>query len=267
MPQSNNPIPSVNDIQFCILNIRSIIVEDEAQNRENLVRLIAAYCPQVEVVAQCASAAEARQAIVERHPDMVFLDIEMPGGNGFSLLESLSDIRFEVIFVTAYDNYGIKAIKFSALDYILKPIDPVDLKAAVEKASQKIAQKEENLRMQNLLQNTRREPSGKMIALALTERIEFVQVSSIIRCESDSNYTTFYLKDGERLIVSRTLKEFDELLTPYGFLRVHQSHLVNLDEIKSYVKSDGGYIRMKDGAMVSISRQRREMVLKTLQQM
>ncbi len=251
-----------------MIPIKSIIVEDEAKNRENLARLIAVYCPQVEVVAQCVSATEARQSITELHPDLVFLDIEMPGGNGFSLLESLPDIRFEVIFVTAYDNYGIKAIKFSALDYILKPIDPEELRNAVEKASLKITQKEEeDLRMHNLLQNARREPSGKMIALALAERIEFVQVSSIIRCESDSNYTTFYLKGGERLIVSRTLKEYDELLTPYGFLRVHQSHLVNLNEIKSYVKSDGGYIRMKDGAMVSISRQRREMVMKALQQL
>ena len=244
--------------------IKSIIVEDEAQNRENLVRLIACYCPQVEIVAQCASAAEARQAIIERHPDLVFLDIEMPGGNGFSLLEGLPDAHFEVIFVTAYDYYGIQAIKFSALDYILKPIDPNELRNAVEKALQKIAQKEENVRMLHLLQNARSEPSNMTIALSLAESIEFVPVSSIVRCESDSNYTTFFLKSGEQLIVSRTLKEFDELLVPHGFLRVHQSHLININEIKSYVKSDGGYIRMKNGATVSISRQRREMVLKAL---
>ena len=244
--------------------IKSIIVEDEAQNRENLVRLIAANCPQVEVEACCASAAEARQVIIERRPDLVFLDIEMPGGNGFSLLESLPNAHFEVIFVTAYDHYGIQAIKFSALDYILKPIDLAELRNAVEKASKKIAQKEENTRMLHLLQNARSEPANRTIALSLAESIEFVPVQSIVRCESDSNYTTFFLKTGEQLIVSRTLKEFDELLTPHGFLRVHQSHLININEIKSYVKSDGGYIRMKDGATVSISRQRREMVLKVL---
>jgi two-component system LytT family response regulator len=244
--------------------IKSIIVEDEAQNRENLVRLLAAYCSQVEVVAQCASAAEARQAIIEQHPDLAFLDIEMPGGNGFSLLESLPNAHFEVIFVTAYDHYGIQAIKFSALDYILKPIDSDELRKAVEKASQKIARKEENMRMLHLLQNARSAPSNRTIALSLAESIEFVPVQSIVRCESDSNYTTFFLKSGEQLIVSRTLKEFDELLAPHGFLRVHQSYLININEIKSYVKSDGGYIRMKDGATVSISRQRREMVLKAL---
>ena len=244
--------------------IKSIIVEDEAQNRENLAYLIAAYCPQVNVIAQCSSATEARKIIIEQSPDLVFLDIEMPGGNGFSLLESLPDIRFEVIFVTAYDNYGIKAIKFSALDYILKPIDTNDLIKSVEKASQKIAENIENLRMRNLLQNTKRKPSDKTIALAMNDRIEFVEVSSIVRCESDSNYTTFCLKNGEKLLVSRTLKEYDELLAPYGFLRVHQSHLINLNEIKSFVKSDGGYIRMKDGAAVAISRQRRDMVMKVL---
>ena len=244
--------------------IKSIIVEDEAQNRENLVRLLAAYCSQVEIVAQCASVTEARQAIIECYPDLLFLDIEMPGGDGFSLLESLPDTHFEVIFVTAYDNYAIQAIRFSALDYILKPIDPAELRNAVEKASQKIAREEENLRMLNLLQNARNESSNKTIALSLAESIEFVPVQSIIRCESDSNYTTFFLKSGEQLIASRTLKEFDELLSPHGFLRVHQSHLVNINEIKSYVKTDGGYIRMKDGTTVHISRQRREMVLKAL---
>ena len=244
--------------------IKSIIVEDEAQNRENLVCMIAVYCPQVEVMMQCASVTEARQAIIELHPGLVFLDIEMPGGNGFTLLESLPDAFFEVVFVTAHDNYGVKAIKFSALDYILKPIDPDELRNAVEKASKKISRKEENLRMLNLLQNVQREPSNRMIALSLADSIEFVPVQSIVRCESDSNYTTFYLKSGEQLIVSRTLKEFDELLAPHGFLRVHQSHLINMSEIKSYVKSDGGYIRMKDGATVSISRQRREITLKAL---
>ena len=226
--------------------------------------MIASYCPQANVIAQCSSATEARKIIIEQCPDLVFLDIEMPGGNGFSLLESLPDIRFEVIFVTAYDNYGIKAIKFSALDYILKPIDTNDLIKSVEKASQKIAENIENLRMRNLLQNTKRKPSDKTIALAMNDRIEFVEVSSIVRCESDSNYTTFCLKNGEKLLVSRTLKEYDELLAPYGFLRVHQSHLINLNEIKSFIKSDGGYIRMKDGATVAISRQRRETVMKAL---
>lgn len=248
-------------------NIRALIIEDEPNNRENLLTLINEYCPAIQVVALCESAIEARKKITELSPDLLFLDIEMPGGNGFSLLESLPAINFEVIFVTAYDSYGIKAIKFSALDYLLKPIDTFDLIKAVEKATEKIKQKQENIRMTNLLQNTQRTEGQKMIALSLADKIEFVEISSIIRCESESNYTTFYLKNGEKLLVSKTLKEYDELLTPFHFLRVHQSHLINIREIKSFVKNDGGYIKMKDGSTVSISRQRREMVLAVLQQL
>ena len=186
---------------------------------------------------------------------------------GFSLLESLPDIPFEVIFVTAYDNYAIQAIRFSALDYLLKPIDPEELVHAVDKAVHVIFRKQENKRMQNLLQNARALDKQKKIALSVTDKIEFVEIGSIIRCESESNYTTFYLKSGEKLIVSKTLKEFDELLTPYNFLRVHQTHLINLDEIKSFIKTDGGYIQMKDGSSVSISRQRRNYVMDVLKQL
>ncbi len=244
--------------------MNAIIIDDEQRNRENLQQLISEHCPDVTILKLCTSAAEARESISKRHPDLIFLDIEMPGENAFSLLESLERIDFEVIFVTAFDQYGIKAIKFSALDYILKPIDPADLRSAVSKARKKITQKQENFRLQNLLENTRRAHSDKMIALSLSDKVEFVEVSSIVRCQSDSNYTTFYLKSGEKLLVSKTLKDFEDLLTSYGFLRVHQSHLINLKEIKSFIKSDGGYIRMKDGSSVSVSRQRREMVLETL---
>jgi two-component system LytT family response regulator len=146
----------------------------------------------------------------------------------------------------------------------LKPIDTNELIAAVEKARSKIRQKQENLLLRNLLENTRRSNLCKTIALSLSDKVEFIEVSSIIRCEADGNYTAFHLKNGEKLLVSKTLKEYDELLSPYGFLRVHQSHLINLNEIKSYIKADGGYIKMKDGASVSISRQRREAVLKIL---
>jgi two-component system LytT family response regulator len=229
--------------------------------------MITGHCPDVEVVAICNTAGEGRESILAANPDLIFLDIEMPGENGFSLLENLPRINFEVIFVTAYNHYSLKAIKFSALDYILKPIDTNDLVAAVEKAKMKILQKQENLLLRNLLENTRRSNSCKTIALSSSDKVEFIEVSTIIRCESDSNYTTFFLKNGEKLLVSKTLKEYDELLSPYGFLRVHQSHLINLKEMKSYIKTDGGYIQMKDGSSVSISRQRRETVLKTLREM
>ena len=249
------------------MNTRVIIIEDEQHNRENLIQMIAGHCPDVEILAVCSTAREGRESIAATSPDLIFLDIEMPDENGFSVLENLPRIDFEVIFVTAYNHYSLKAIKFSALDYILKPIDTSELIAAVEKARSKIRQKKENLLLRNLLENTRRSNPCKTIALSLSDKVEFIEVSSIIRCESDSNYTTFYLKNGEKLLVSKTLKEYDELLSPYGFLRVHQSHLINLKEIKSYIKTDGGYIKMKDGSSVSISRQRREAVLKILSEL
>jgi two-component system LytT family response regulator len=247
------------------MNIKGIIIEDELHNRNNLLQLIEKHCPEVEIIGLCASAQEGHESIVNLHPDLIFLDIEMPGENAFTLLNKLPSIDFEIIFVTAFDHYGIQAIKFSALDYILKPIASADLKSAVSKASEKINQKQKNLRLQNLLENNQRAARNKTIALSLADKIEFVEINSIIRCESDSNYTTFHLKNGEELIVCKTLKEYEELLSPYGFLRVHQSHLINLNEIKSFVKSDGGFIKMKTGDSVSISRQRREEVMRVLQ--
>ena len=232
--------------------ITAAIVDDEQGNRENLLRMIGNYCPQIRISAICSSVTEARTVLPEAKPD---------------ILGSLPEIPFEVIFVTAYDSYAIQAIRFSALDYLLKPIDPEELTHAVDKAVQVVLRKQENKRMQNLLQNTQALDKQKKIALSVADKIEFVEIGSIIRCESESNYTTFYLKSGEKLIVSKTLKEFDELLAPYHFLRVHQSHLINLDEIKSFIKSDGGYIRMKDGASVSISRQRRNYVMEVLKQL
>ena len=250
-----------------MMKIRAIIVEDEKSNRENLAKILAEYCSSVEIVALCSSAVEGRKAISELQPDLVFLDIEMPGGNGFSMLESLTQIDFEVIFVTAFDHYGIKAVKFCALDYLLKPIDLLELTQAVEKVEQRLAEKSENLRMKTMLSNQKSKLANPKIAIPLSDKIEFVEISSIVRCEGDGNYTNFFLKNGDRIIASKTLKEFDELLSDYNFLRVHQSHLINLNEVKSYIKTDGGYIKMKDDSTVSIARLRREMVLDKLKGM
>lgn len=244
--------------------IRTILVDDEQNNRDNLRELLQKYCPKIQIVSACASAQEAMKAIETHQPELVFLDIEMPRENGFNLLEKLPNIDFEVIFVTAYDHYGIKAIKFSALDYLLKPIDISELIQAVNKAEEKINQQQENQRMLHLLHNNRLPDENKTLALSLADKIEFVEINTITRCEAENNYTTFYLNNGQKLIVSKTLKEYDELLSSFHFLRVHQSHLINLDYVKSFIKNDGGYIRMKDGSNVSISRQRRDYVLKIL---
>ncbi|NDV63749.1 LytTR family DNA-binding domain-containing protein [Bacteroides sp. 224] len=244
--------------------IYALIIDDEAGNRENLRRMLEHHCPQVTLLGECASVKEASLSIVKYKPDLIFLDICLPDGTGFTLLENLREVSPEVIFVTAFDQYAIQAIRFSALDYLLKPIDFGELIRAVDKAVQTIRLKQQNLRIQNLLLNSLRQDKKKKIALSVADKIEFVEVSTVIRCEAESNYTTFYLVSGEKLIVSRTLKEYDELLTPYGFLRVHQSHLINPDEIRSFVKSDGGYLLMNDGSSVSISRQRRNEVMEAL---
>lgn len=266
MPELCRPIMELHD-QLLKMNettIRAIIVEDERNNRENLENMLRENCPVVEIVAVCSSALEGLKKIASLQPDLMFLDVEMPGGDGFSLLENVPQLNFEVIFVTAFANYALKAIKFSALDYIVKPIDVMELLKAVGKAVRKICEKTDNSRMVNLLENQHRPSEQKVLALPLSDKIEFVEVSQIVRCQSDGNYTVFFLKNGEKLLISKTLKEYDELLSPFHFLRVHQSHLINLREVKSFVKTDGGYILMKDGASITISRQRREMVLKIL---
>lgn len=246
------------------MDIHAIIIDDEAGNRENLQRMLERHCSNVVIQASAASAIEGIDAIGKHRPDLVFLDIEMPHGNGFELLESLPQIDFEVIFVTAFDHYAIRAIKFCALDYLLKPIDLLELKVAVQKVSEKLEKARKNESMQIFMQNRRNPNEVKKIALPTADKVDFVAVNEIVRCQAESNYTHIFLKNGQKILVSRTLKEYEELLSEYNFLRVHQSHLINITEVKTYVKRDGGYIVMSDGAEVSVSKQKKEGVLARL---
>lgn len=240
--------------------IRAIIVDDEENNRENLNSLIQEYCKDVEVVGFADSVDTAFKLIKSQDPDLVFLDIKMPKKDGFKLLESLNEINFEVIIVTAYNQYAIKAIKFCAVDYLLKPIDIVELTNAVENVSRRINQKLENDRLRQLA-NFFNNNTPTKIGLASQQRVDYVEISEICRCESDDNYTHFFLNNGEKMTVSKTLKEFEELLVDYGFIRIHQSHLVNSSHIKSYQKSDGGYITMNDDSVLPISRTKRNEII------
>ncbi len=200
--------------------------------------------------------------IKKNSPEVVFLDIQMPDGSGFNLLESFNNANFHVVFITAYDQYALKAIKFSALDYILKPIDPQQLINAVEKvkkiAPAKIQSPE---RITNLLKNNK---NISKIALPTLNGYRFVNIKDIIRCESDNNYTNFYLQTTEQLIVTRTLKEYEIMLKDDSFVRVHQSHLVNLDFVEQYIKGDGGTVIMSDGSEVEISRRKKETFLNSI---
>ena len=241
--------------------IRAIIVDDEENNRENLNSLIEEYCKDVEIVGFADSVDTAFKLIKSQKPDLVFLDIKMPKKDGFKLLESLNEINFEVIIVTAYNQYAIKAIRFCAVDYLLKPIDIVELTNAVENVSRRINQKLENDRLRQLITFMNNKSIPTKIGLASQHKVEFVEISQICRCESDDNYTHVFLDTGEKMTISKTLKEYEEMLIDFGFIRVHQSHLVNSNHIKSYQKSDGGYITMYDGAVIPISRTKRNEII------
>jgi len=194
-------------------------------------------------------------------PELVFLDIEMGDGTGFDLLEIMGDAPFNVIFTTAHDSFAIKAIKFSAIDYLLKPVDPDELVQAVERAKERQQTEPENV--QALLNNIQ-ENTNTRLALHTLDKIHVVHISEIVRCESSTNYTIFYFEDGKQLLVTKTLKEFDNLLSGHQFFRVHQSHLVNSAYIKEFVKGDGGYLVMKNGQEVPVSSRKRSMVMQML---
>ncbi|HEY0039383.1 MAG TPA: LytTR family DNA-binding domain-containing protein [Flavisolibacter sp.] len=244
--------------------LKALIVDDENACCEVLEFLLQKYCPDVSVVATCNSVAEALTALSTYKINLVFLDIEMPHANGFELLQKLPVIDFDLIFTTSYDQYAIKAIRFSALDYLLKPIDREELQVAVNKASERMHPPMQQ-QLQVLLHKMQKPVLGKQhIALPTMEGLQMVSLDSIISCSSKSNYTLLHFKDGQRLVVSKTLKEIELLLNGHQFLRVHHSHVVNLGEVKKYIRGEGGLLMMSNGATVDVSRSRKESVVKAL---
>jgi len=243
------------------MTIRSIIIDDESNNIDNARALLREYCPEVEIVATAMNAPDGIEVIRDYRPDLVFLDIQMPVQNGFEVLKAFSRIDFEIIFVTAFDQYGIQAIKFSALDYLLKPIDIEELKKAVGKAAEALQTRQMSQNIVNLMEYIR---MGKKeipkIALPTQQEILYVRIDEIIRCEASNNYTNFVLENGQTVLVCKTLKEFDDLLKNYGFIRPHQSHLVNANFVRSYLREDGGTLLMKDERKVPVARQKRESI-------
>jgi two-component system LytT family response regulator len=248
--------------------IDAIIVDDEPYCCETLEILIGRCCPDLHVVAICNSGEEALTAIRGYSPQVVFLDIEMPNMNGFELLEKIPVVDFSLIFTTSYDHYAIQAIRFSALDYLLKPIDRDELQRAAVKCAQR-CQHPTVQQLELLLQKMNRpQPKSKIlynkIALPTIEGLMMIEVNTIISCSSDSNYTSFMTKGGKKITVARTMKDVEELLEDDGFLRVHNSYLVNLNEITKYVRGEGGYLIMSDGSSIDVSRSRKETLLKRL---
>ena len=245
--------------------IKAILIDDEGHCLDTLNILLNDYCPQVQVVDQCMSGKKALEAIGKLKPDLVFLDIEMPAMNGFEMLEQFAEIPFAVIFTTSYDQYAIKAIRFSALDYLLKPVDPNELVSAVKKV-----QEQRHLPMAEQFQMLLKKIQAKdhhfnKLAVPTSDGFELVPADQLLRCEADDNYTHLYLKNKNKIIACRTLKEVEEQLQDFNFfIRVHHSHIVNLNEVTKYVRGEGGYLVLSDGASVNVSRSRKDMLLNTL---
>lgn len=248
--------------------MRAILIDDEISNLENLQALLAKHCPQVTIMATAQNVSDAVVAIEKHVPHLVFLDIQMGEQTGFEVLKPLPARNFEVIFVTAYDQYGIQAVKFAALDYLLKPIDIEELINAVSKAEYKLATPIQNLQLDFLLQQLKKpETNVSKIALQMQGEIRYVTLSEIIRCEADNTYTHFFLSSDEKILVSKSLKEYADLLRPSGFLRTHQSHLVNPKYVKSWLKEDGGILLLTSGEKIPVSKPNKESVKLALQQL
>lgn len=239
--------------------MKAIIIDDEPDCVKLLSLQLKMYCPQVQVVAACTGSEDGLQRIKELHPGIVFLDIEMPVMNGFQLLEKIGAVNFSLVFVTAYDQFAVKAFRYSALDYLLKPIDAKDLQAAVQKAEQRCFPGKEQLAM--LKQQVIEKNFPDKIALPFQNGVAFVAINNIVYCESENNYTRFYSTDGQQYMVAKTLGDIQEVLEERNFLRVHRQYLVNLDHIKKYVRGEGNYLIMTNRDSVAVARNQKERLI------
>lgn len=248
------------------MTIRTIIVDDEELARKNLAFMLNEYCPHVEVVGEASNVKAAKQLLDDEDVDLLLLDIEMPNGSGFDLLEQhQGDFHFKIIFITAYHEYALKAFKFSALDYLLKPINSEELIQAISKVNPG-KDFEPKVQIDHLIENiTKKGNVMDKLALPSMEGLQFVSLDEIIYCESQDNYTQFFLTTGQRVMVSKTIKYFEELLDETRFFRVHRSHIINLKYIDKYVKGEGGYIVMKQGNRIPVSRRKKEAFLQLFQ--
>lgn len=249
-----------------MIKLRTLIIDDEAPVRELISGIIRNYCETAEIIATADGVTSGIAAIKQYKPDLVLLDVKLTDGTAFDLLQQLDEIKFAIIFITAYEKYAVNAFRFSAVDYIMKPIHIDELTTAIRKASEQSEQQALNLKIKNFFDNINSKTEDKKIVLKTLESFFIVKVADIIRCQADHNYTTFYLINGKKVLVSRTLKDYDEMLCDFFFFRVHQSHLINMNHIVSFEKTDGGFLQMIDGSYVPVSKRKREELLELFNQ-
>ncbi|MBD10231.1 MAG: DNA-binding response regulator [Flavobacteriaceae bacterium] len=245
--------------------IKAIIVDDEQHCINALLKLVEPISNTIKITNTFNSVDEALLKVQEISPDLVFLDVQINDKTGFDFLEELETIPFEVIFTTAHEKYAVQAFKFSAVDYLLKPIDEDDFTQAISKLNLKIEAKDFSKKVKSLLSNVTKNDGQKRITIPTSEGLEFLDVADIIRCESDVNYTTIYTNDKRSLVVSKTLKWFETLLQNAGFFRIHNSHLINLSYIKKYTKGKGGYVTLSDNSNIEVSTRKKEGFIKALE--
>ena len=243
--------------------ITAVLIDDDSNLRNGMRELLAFYAPDITIVGEAEDVATGVEVMDKLKPQVVFLDIQLNDGTGFDVLEKIAakngKTTSHIVFITAHEEYAIKAFRFSALDFLLKPVDIDELEIVIAKIRETVDKKDNYAHIDLLLENIRKKvDTYKRIALTTAEGIHLFEVSDIIRCESEDNYTTFYIKNNKPVVISKTLKEYEEMLAEYGFERIHQKHLINLAYLKSYVKRDGGFVVMTDNTELPISPRKKE---------
>lgn len=250
------------------MTITAVLIDDEESARATLVALLSAYCPEVQVVAEVESVADGLEAIQQHQPGIVFLDVQMPRQNGFHLLDRIAQPPgFEIIFTTAYDQYALRAIRAGAADYLLKPVDILELQDAVNRVLERVKNRTQHPGWRVIAENQAAEDLlTQKLTLPTADGFFVARYQEIVRCEADRNYTWFYLRNGRKILVSKTLKTFEELLPEVAFMRVHKSHIINLNEVIRYSRGNTGIIEMSDGAEIDISRNKKQAFLTRMNQ-
>lgn len=248
--------------------IRAILVDDEISGIKMLEKAIANKCPEVNVLAICKDAEEAKFSILSLKPDLVFLDISLPGKSSIDMLAELREIKFQIIFVTSYNQYITQAFKFSAIDYLLKPLDEDELAGAVNRAFLRIQEKTLNLQISTLLYNSQKTAvlQDMKICVSSSKGFQLVLLSNIIYCESEGSYTVLHLTEGQKITASKPILDFEQMLEDLYFIRVHRSYLVNINHVKEYIRGEGGQAILSNGHLVEISRRKKEMFIQRIKE-